>query len=221
MNILPISDIHGKWEVFDYIKKNFKKGDFDFLTISGDIWEGRSTNGRYKVLELQDKFRCPIVMCQGNHCFWDNNIFKADKDVHLLHNESITIDGVVFYGSPHTTPFMSWNWMQTEDNLYNIWNSTMPDRIDVALTHSPVFGYCDNVLQSSYGNNENTHLGSKSLDKMLYERDIKYLIHGHIHSSERHRIHPTGTKIYNVSVLDEEYQYMRFNPAPKIMKLKL
>lgn len=219
MKLLPLADIHGKFEIFDYIKKNYKKEDFDIITISGDIWEGYSTNGRYKILELQDWCKKPIVMCQGNHDFWNNQIFKNDTDIYLLHNESITIDGVVFYGSPHTTQFGSWNWMTSEDNLHTIWDSTMPDKIDVAIIHQPPWGLGDSCYQNTYGNNKDTHLGSRSLNTMLRERNIRYLFCGHIHSGARFNEHSSGTKVINCACLDEEYQFIKFNPPPKIIKI--
>jgi Icc-related predicted phosphoesterase len=221
MRILGLADIHGKFEIFDYIKKNYKKKDFDAITISGDIWEGVSSNGRYEILSLRDWCKKPIIMCQGNHCFWDNQIFKADKNVYLLHNESITIDGVVFYGSPMTTVFMSWNWMQTEDNLYNIWDSTMPEKIDVAVMHQPPYFFCDNINQSSYGNNSDSHLGSHSLGRILNERDIKYCFVGHLHTADRYSEHPNGTKVINCACLDEKYQFLGWNPPPEIVELNL
>lgn len=219
MNILPLADIHGKFEIFDHIKKNFKKNKFDAITISGDIWEGYSTNGRYKILELQDWCRTPIIMCQGNHDRWDYRIFKHDKNIHLLVNESVTIDGVVFYGSPYTTKFCNWAWMESEDNLYNMWNSTMPDKIDVAVMHQPPHRYGDSCHQNTYGNNKDTHLGSTALLKLLDEREIKNCFVGHIHTGKRLTKHPSGTIIRNVSCLSETYEFLEFNPAPEIFKI--
>lgn len=221
MRCLTLADIHGKFEIFDYLKKNYKKKDFDVITISGDIYEGCGTSGRFPILDLRDWCKKPIVLIQGNHDFFPRNLFQNDKNIHLLHNETVTIDGVTFYGSPHTPIFMSWNWMQTEDNLYNIWNSTIPDKVDVGLFHTPPYLFCDNVNQSSYGNNSDSHLGSHSLGRILNERDIKYVFSGHIHSADLHSEHPSGTKIHNASVLDEKYEFLGFNPPPEIITLDL
>lgn len=220
MNILPISDIHGKFEVFDYIKKNVKKRDIDVITISGDIWEGVSQHGRYEIIDLQKWCKKPIVMCQGNHDRWDTHIFAKEKNIHLLTNQSVTLDGVVFYGSPMTTPFKNWNWMQPEDNLYNIWNSTMPDKIDIAVMHQPPYGLGDSCYQETYGNNKDTHLGSRSLLKLLNERVIKYMFVGHIHTGKRHNVHSSGTVIRNVSCLSETYSFLEFNPPPEIFEVE-
>jgi Icc-related predicted phosphoesterase len=221
MRILPISDIHGKFEIFDYIKRNIDRKQLDFITISGDIWEGYDILPKEHIEKLQKWAKCPVILIQGNHDKWDNTIFNRHKHIHLLHNESVEINGVSFYGSPFTPQFCNWKWMETEENLYNMWKSTLPESVDVALFHGPPYGYCDNVNQSSYGNTSDSKLGSKALAVILNERKIKYLFCGHIHSSDKHKIHPSGTEIYNVSILDERYQFLGFNPAPKIIEINV
>lgn len=219
MKILPISDIHGNGAILKHILKNYNTNDYDLLTISGDISEGSSIVFAEVIKKFQREIKKPIVMIQGNHDYWDNTIFNRTKDIYLLHNQSITIDGVVFYGSPYSPKFMNWNWMDIEDNLYTIWNSTMPEKIDVCLIHGPPYGFCDNCNQSSYGNNEHSKLGSKALHAILFEKNIRYLMCGHIHTGDRHKTHPSGTEVYNVSVLDETYSYGKFNPYPAIVEI--
>lgn len=219
MKVLPISDIHGKPQPFAYIKEFFKKGDFDIITISGDIWEGTSPNGKYKIDDLQKTFDVPIVMIQGNHDYWSTSTFDLYPNIHLLHNETVEIDGVKFFGTPYTTTFLDWNWMMSEGELFKMWDSLIPENLDVILSHGPPYGFCDNVNQSVYGHNSESKLGSKALLAVLLNKSPKYVFCGHIHSGDRFKQMNNGTKIYNVSCLDEAYQFDGFNPVPEIIEL--
>ena len=97
----------------------------------------------------------------------------------------------------------------------------MPDKVDVGLFHGPPFGLSDNVMQESYGNNADSHLGSHALLKIIEERDIKYIFCGHIHTGCRKSQHANGTKIVNCSCVDETYTWLGFNPPPEIITLDI
>lgn len=225
MKILPIADIHNEWGVFDYIIDELE-GSFDVLTISGDIFEGRILYPQ-NFIDLMDDFQkkigVPIILTRGNHDFWAKNCFTDYPNIHILHNESMEFGGKVFYGSPYTTHFFDWNFMATEEQLYGIWNDTIPDHVDVGLFHSPVYGFCDEVTQKVKWADCDQHLGSNALNSVLNRKNIDYLFHGHIHSTERHQTRISTmdhkTEIFNVSVLDENYDFNGFNPLPKVVEI--
>lgn len=221
MKVLPISDIHGKPSILSYILDNFGPDDFDVLTVSGDVWEGTSPNNKYKWDSFQKDIKKPIIMIQGNHDFWSTSAFDEYPDIHLLHNESIEIDGVKFFGTPYTTTFLDWNWMSSEEKLFLMWNELVPSGIDVMLSHGPPFGYCDNVNQKVYGHDADSKLGSKALLAVLMDKAPKYVFCGHIHSGDKFKEMDNGTKIYNVSCLDESYQFGGYNPLPEVIELEL
>lgn len=61
-----------------------------------------------------------------------------------------------------------------------------------------------------------SHFGSKVLADILYERDIRIVLSGHVHSGahfeeffENHKGHTTTLR--NVSLLDEDYR-VSYNP---------
>ncbi len=61
-----------------------------------------------------------------------------------------------------------------------------------------------------------SHFGSKVLADILYERDIRLVLSGHVHSGahfeeflENHKGHTTTLR--NVSLLDEDYR-VSYNP---------
>jgi Icc-related predicted phosphoesterase len=221
LKILPISDIHGKPQPIAYIKENFDRGDFDAIVASGDLWEGRSPNGKYRWDDLQKAFEVPIVMIQGNHDYFENNIFDQYPNIHLLHNDTIEIDGVKFFGTPYTVNFCDWNYMNDEKSLYDMWDIVVPKNIDVLLSHGPPFGYGDNCNQKVYNNDEHSHLGSKALREIILKKNPKYCIFGHIHSGDRKTVMDNGTICLNVSCLDEAYQFGGFNPYPEVVELEL
>jgi len=221
MKLLPLSDIHGKWDILDYVRDEIPTEYYDVVTITGDVWEGSLVDGVNEIKNFQEAIGKPIVMIQGNHDFWRGSIFDNVDDVHLLHNESVEINGVSFYGTPYTVNFMNWNWMSDEETLYDVWSKNVPDKVDVLLSHGPPHGYCDNCNQPVYGNTADSTLGSASLRKVIEEKDIKYVFCGHIHTGDRVRKMECGTMVYNASCVDESYNFLGFNPAPMIVKLKL
>lgn len=221
MKILPISDIHGIPHIFDYILNEIDKDSYDLITCSGDIWEGTSPTGHYRWDNFQQRTNKPIIMIQGNHDFWPSTAFNEYPNIHLLHNESIEINGVKFFGTPHTVNFMNWNHMSDEKSLFEMWDKLVPKGLDVLLSHGPPYGYGDNCNQPVYGNTPDSKLGSKALKQIILDKSPKYVFCGHIHTGDRITEMKNGTKIYNVSCLDEAYQFMGFNPPPEVVELIL
>lgn len=228
IKILPISDIHNNWGVFDYISTKLK-GTFDILTISGDIFEGRilcPQNFIDLMEDFQKELDVPIVMIQGNHDFWSTDIFYDSKDIFVLNNSGIDLMGVSFWGSPYTPPFFNWANMSpdTPDHLGVIFTELLPDNIDVLLTHGGPYGYCDTVSQkTSYGDLTDEPLGSLELLKGVLIHKPMYNIVGHIHTAKRFEeiVYEGGTtKVYNVSCLDEYYNFSSGN-KPSVIEIEI
>jgi Icc-related predicted phosphoesterase len=217
MKILPISDIHNDFSIFKYITTKITQ-DYDVLTISGDIFEGRNTKPLefIQVIEdLQKQIQKPIVMIQGNHDYWNHTIFDDSKDIHVLHNSGIEIDGVKFWGSPYTPRFFNWNFMLDDRStgMDEIFINDMPSDVDVLLSHGPPFGLCDKVRDRG------EPLGSVSLLDGLYTNKPRYVFCGHIHTGDRHdilSIYNYDIHIYNVSCLDEQYF---FTQIPTVVEI--
>lgn len=221
MKILPISDIHGIPHILNYISDEIDPDSYDLITCSGDIWEGTSPNGHYKWDNFQKEINKPIVMIQGNHDFWSSTAFDQYPNIHLLHNEELEIDGVKFFGTPYTVNFLNWNHMSDEKALFDMWDIVVPKDLDVLLSHGPPYGYGDNCNQPVYGNSSESKLGSKALKQIILDKNPKYVFCGHIHTGDRITEMENGTKIYNVSCLDEAYKFMGFNPPPEVVELEL
>lgn len=230
VKVLPISDIHGNFSVFNFIMNNNYSPDL--ITISGDIYFGHNLEP-LELVQTMEKFQstmnCPIIIIQGNHDYWLPNIFSDSKDIHILHNEGIEILNLKIWGSPNTPIFLNWNHMM-EDGIYgldNIFKNMMPDDLDILLSHGPPYGYGDTCRNESIKFNKDPHLGSKSLYEGILIHKPRYVFCGHIHTGIRKTkiIHKdecskninSFTEVYNVSVLDENYKFNRDNPIPEII----
>jgi len=83
-----------------------KVEDVDVLVLAGDI-------DYFRLADFEDflrqgtYFARHVVYVPGNHCFWKSRIqkvyelrekFKDDNNIHILYNDSVEIDGKLFYG---------------------------------------------------------------------------------------------------------------------------
>ncbi len=145
-----------------------------------------------------------IIWIGGNHDFYLEKLFKEGKDpkmpynIHYLINTGITIEGIKFWGSPFSSQFGNWAFMEHLTELELIWN-LIPSDTDIVITHSPAFGILDQVQPSFMS------VGCPALRDKLKEVKPKYHVCGHIH--EAFGIYQDEHTTYiNASVLDEYYK---------------
>jgi Icc-related predicted phosphoesterase len=181
----------------------------DVLAIAGDI----SMDGTLdwftdtylpSLLEQQNKFDICLLIF-GNH---DGKIHVNDKwetvrktlppNIIPLINQTITYKGVKFSGSPNCVYFPYFINTFDEKTLQSIY-SLIQDNTDVLITHSPPYGIGDTVKGDNY------HLGSTSLMERVRQVKPKVHIFGHIHTGKKFT-QLNGTKFYNTSVVDENYE---------------
>jgi Icc-related predicted phosphoesterase len=230
IKICGISDLHGNFP------KHIEK--CDILTISGDISPSNCHNPIFQRKWLNNNFIpwCKalidknivkyVVFCAGNHDFIFEELMNKKEEmffrnelpanIHYLRDDMITIEGIKIYGTPWSPTFGRWSYMKKEDELDEIY-SKIPEGVDIIISHSPPFGYGDQILQSR--NNpwsggldtpDMRHLGSKALIKHIDRVKPIWCFLGHIHSGE-HKITKRIVdehiiNFVNVSILDEEYK---------------
>lgn len=211
--ILPISDVHSQYAlVLGILGHNIRTQcpDLcpDFITISGDLFEAGTMEYTFiQFVKACDNINtnAKIVIVSGNHDYLDySDIIKryelGDRVFHLF-NECKTIDGVTFYGCPHTTPFMNWNYMMDDKRIGDILFNTMCDvgigKIDVALFHSPPRGFGDEV------GDERDNVGSETVLEALLHFKPRFAFWGHIHCGNK-KVLKIGKNTIgkNVSVMD-------------------
>lgn len=134
----------------------------------------------YSALDIPTKIFVP-----GNHstAIEQGLIRKEDypKITFLIHAQ-MEWNGFKIFGSPYTPRFFDWAYMKERKDLDVVWQS-IPDDIDILITHGPPKGILDVTRDIDSG--EPVHVGSKSLCRHVLER-IKPTIHafGHIHDEK-------------------------------------
>lgn len=224
IKITVISDTHGSTPLLH----NLIEPKSDLLLICGDI--SPCTGGHHPIRQLNwfhknfipwvENQASEVVFVAGNHDIFLNKILidndedefrkSLPKNVHYLRDSMVELYGLKIWGTPWTTIFFDWTFMDNEIDLYKKYNE-IPNEIDILLSHGPAYSLSDQIQQSTgYDSDFNKSLGSKSLYKVLETRKVKNFYYGHIHSAD-HNIKsitfPNGhTMKYNcVSILDERY----------------
>lgn len=175
MKLCVISDTHGEHNKLSipYSDVLIHCGDFTNVGKQCEIdrfikwFDNQPHKHKIVISGNHEKTLCPIR---------NNNIPDIDwKGIRYLQDTSVTIDDVVFYGSP---------WCGGDDYIMNNWGffdesrlNTIPDNVDILITHSPPYGCLD-----LYGT---CNLGSKVLANRIHRMDTKPIAHffGHIHDS--------------------------------------
>lgn len=166
MRLLHISDTHGKHKLLNNLP------DADVIVHTGDITEdGTEEEVKDFVEWFHDLPYKHKIFIAGNHdlCLYDAKIEGLPDDIHYLCNDSLTIDGIKFYGVP----------MFLGDDLegnYPELFGRIPEDTDVLLTHQPPLGILDEQDGINYGD--------YYLYKSVMNVKPKYHLFGHIHHTK-------------------------------------
>lgn len=237
MNIVSISDIHGLLPLDlpsgdtltisgDICPDNYSYTGIDYFTGTDFSSFGR----RFQFNWLKNKFLpwcdglissgsfCNIIFIAGNHdsVFEDSNTvtrLRFPIGVHYLQDSGIDIDGVKFYGTPWCNQFFDWSFMGSEEFLHDKF-SLIPAGLDVLLSHSPVYGYGDDIrsFDNSLDLMEIKNVGSRSLLEHVARANPRYVLTGHIHCGSHDEGLFKDTTIVNVSVLNDSYKRNMYSP---------
>lgn len=170
----------------------------------------------------------------GNHDFFLYSIYKNDNYIErvLYHNdkfelledsasEYISNDCKIFkiYGTPWCKPFGNWAFMYEDEGLKEVYKD-IPNDVDILLTHDAPYGTSDQCLEETFynyktlndkGELEFPHIGNVPLRDIIIEKKPKVVVHGHLHSSNHECEYLNDTKVYNVSLKNENYE-VKFKP---------
>lgn len=167
--IALISDTHNLHE-----KLSLGKGDL--LIHSGDSTDFGSDYEAEAFLKWFAKQDYKHKICiAGNHDFYFQRTSAIERkkripeNVIYLQNESITIEGIKFFGSPVTPYFHGLAFNERRGKpISKVWQN-IPNDTDILITHGPPFGILDN------------NLGCEELRKYVDRIQPKLHIFGHIH----------------------------------------
>lgn len=240
MIIAPMSDLHGylpKPEDVPACDVVTISGDFVPLEYQDDDVASIAWFC-LEFVPWTDALQCKkVVLVAGNHDFFMEHIMlgpvredgtrkcrtalevlkkllpgnnKGKHKLIYLRDNSIEIEGKVFYGTPWTTGLPGWAFACTEEEFAEHLKQ-MPKKFDVLLTHMPpAFGDVGTVLQQGY--NYGRDFSSKALADAMLERDIRYAFCGHVHSGcHVPAMWGEGEHyITNVSIKDENYKVQTY-----------
>lgn len=212
MKIIAASDFHGTLLEYQW--------ECDIFCICGDVfplniqWKKNKCEKwlRNVFIPWTNTLKCKyVLLIAGNHDFFFekslikdiSEIFRGTK-ITYLENSGIIIDGVSFYGTPYCHEFGNWAFMRPDDRLRDMFKE-IPENLDILLTHDAPYGCSDICLEYTPWN-KGDHLGCIPLREEVERAQPKYMLHGHLHSSDHEQQLLGNTKVYNVSLLDEEYE---------------
>lgn len=198
MKFVAISDTHCRHH-------QLKLPEGDVLLHAGDI----SYRGfKSEITDFfnwfgQQKFTHKIVIA-GNHDFYLEKL-KADeikalipKGVTYLNDSFIVIEGIKIWGSPVTPWYYNWAFNRHRGAAINKHWNLIPADTNVLLTHGPVYGILDSLL-----NGRNT--GCRDLLHKVKEIKPQAHVFGHIHESYG-MVKRFGVRFINACVLNESYE---------------
>lgn len=220
MKIVAISDLHGSLiPIRDKCDTLVIAGDWSPLYCQHDSiemmgWIATKFTKWMKKIDADN-----IVFIPGNHdmictySFFEDDLKKILlrsnllNKVHFLNMNSVTINGIKFYGNPNNESPRGWAFAKQYNQVYKFDNDT-----DVLITHQPPL-----VGDVGYVKLYHKEFGSKELQDRIKESNIQLNICGHIHtgSHEEHKLQLNNGKIariHNVSILDEDYD-VAFSPT--------
>ena len=185
MTILHISDTH---TYHDLLKI---PSGIDMIIHSGDCSNPRDPyNNESEVRDFIDWYKeIPVkykIYVAGNH---DTSIEKGlvtkkdfeDAGIIYLENESVVIEGIKIFGSPHTPNFGNWAFMKERTKLERFWRLAIDQDVNIVVTHGPPKG----ILDKSYDRENNMEAcGDKSLLNRILEVQPTYSLFGHIHNTK-------------------------------------
>ena len=125
--------------------------------------------------------------------------------MHYLYNRAVTIEGITFYGSPHTPRFFDWAFMYDPPDSKKIWEK-IPHETNVLITHGPPYGVLDQC-PNQQGVMES--VGCPELLAAVQNRPaIQLHLFGHIHEGYGSIEHTCGRTSINASAIYQSQQRM-------------
>lgn len=215
MEVIALSDLHGTLPEI--------KNPADIMLIAGDIIPlhiqfNKPLSKKWFLGDFTDWINSlpveKVFMVAGNH---DAFLQDASKSFFIelyiatkyklcyLRNETteyIDKEGTSWkiFGTPYCHFFGNWPFMRSDEVLEEKFEE-IPEEVDILLTHDAPYGCSDICLER----NLYKHCGSIPLREAILKFKPKYCIHGHLHSSN-HELELLGdTKVYNVSINNENY----------------
>lgn len=127
----------------------------------------------------------------------------ASRDIILLNDSGIDIEGIKIWGSPITPEFNNWAFNRSTQTISPHWDA-IPDDTEILITHGPAYGILDYV--------PSRFLGCQQLLNRILSTQIKLHICGHIHHARGYTYKHDKTWV-NAACLNEAYNLVCSAPT--------
>lgn len=195
MNMLALSDIHGREQTLKLILDAAKSFNIKAISISGDITNFGNYEDLEKILKIIEKFDSPFFYVLGN-CDPINLRNGIESLGVCLESKCYNIFGhnIIGSGGSTPTPFNTPFEISEEELISNLKKaSSICKEITMILTHNPPLGSIVDRVKSGF------HVGSKALREFIISSKPKIVQCGHIHEAR-------GKEIVGNTIV--------FNPGP-------
>lgn len=142
-----------------------------------------------------------VVLVPGNHDYYFEELYKgrrltslSSSKLKILCNNSMTLEGLRFYGTPNTLPPKRNIAFSEESAQLMETFQKIPERCDILIAHAAPF-----EIGGLAGVEDGLDVGSPELTAALESRKIRYVFCGHIHQGNHKRVKWRGMTLYNVS----------------------
>jgi len=198
IKICHISDTH---------LRDFNPESADILCHSGDALNYGNfeelTKFRKQLADIHKNYTY-IVYVPGNHDRWLESSMDYSVDflreevpnIHVLHNSSIELNGLKFYGTADNPVFCNWAFNKYPEELMQSY-ANIPDDVEVLITHCPPKGILDSVYGKSVGSPELAYQYPRL-------KNLKAHLWGHIHYSYGKEM-INGIQYSNAAICNESY----------------
>lgn len=220
--IIALSDLHGQLPEI--------KESFDLMLLAGDLVELYSQSSKAATKEwfeicFSDWINSlpfnnedsKVLWIAGNHEVGFEKLRSSGRRILAnlvnertngraiyLEDELYNFHGITVYGTPWCKIFGNWAFMKSYDDLKETYLN-IPKNVDILLTHDAPYGTSDLCFDWAKWNRNLIHIGNEPLRDAIIEKSPTYNIHGHLHSANHEEEVLENTKVYCVSLLNEEY----------------
>ena len=198
-NILYVTDLHGRTEVYEQAFREAKKKEIAALFLGGDLCPTgfhemfipiqREFLAHYLIPRIE-KFRQdtgkPVFIMMGNDDFKANEVLLLDAEkkgtllVTNLHRHRLDSWMIIGYSYINETPFLLKDWEKDEKEMKKDLDN-LAKGCDMARTivhlHAPPKNTKLDVLY------DGSHVGSTAIRAFIEEQQPALTLHGHIHES--------------------------------------
>ena len=189
MKYILFSDVHCDRASCELIIEKTKNADF--AIGAGDYALFRK--GLKKTIDLLSMIKIPTILVPGNHesCTELQSSCQGLNNFHILHGNSVEIDGVIFSGigcAIPKTPFLEWSVDLSEEDAWQLLSK--PHKDFIFITHSPPLGCLDTLV-------DNQHIGSRAVRAFIEKSKPSFVACGHIHERWNQQSDINGIPIIN------------------------